>query len=340
MSYFLSPAVSDNPRTKAEPSPVSFKSQASKHEKVRIGRSSSLGDWWRRNLNPSLKPERGGTIREHRFWDEPTDGPSRTTQKPLRRVTGSQQGRQSETTDSDRITLWNTAIDILESHDRPASSHRRAVPVAVKPSSPDASDRKWSWIPRDDSQRQSLPKTSGSQGDLKVSWQDLQLEDNLEFEPSPTQAVRRRLSDARRSIEAKKEARRQRRNLKESGDYLGVQGINPETGQLDVITPSNSDNSAVRRDKERKITAFKQALREDGNIYKGTKMDTEKEVKLFLLKEEKKGMEKRQRDKEAMDLVSNGLRWRRHTKQWSSAQEPNLTPIAQSQRRGIPISSK
>lgn len=39
--------------------------------------------------------------------------------------------------------------------------------------------------------------------------------------------------------------RRQRRSLKESGDYLGVQGVNPLTGKPDHITPFSSDERSA-----------------------------------------------------------------------------------------------
>lgn len=42
----------------------------------------------------------------------------------------------------------------------------------------------------------------------------------------------------------RREKRRQRRSLKESGDYLGVQGVNPRTGEMDVLTPSSSSASS------------------------------------------------------------------------------------------------
>ena len=41
-----------------------------------------------------------------------------------------------------------------------------------------------------------------------------------------------------------KDLRRQRRGLKESGDYLGVQGVNPETGKLDVVTPTTATTAS------------------------------------------------------------------------------------------------
>ncbi|AEO67058.1 uncharacterized protein THITE_118429 [Thermothielavioides terrestris NRRL 8126] len=42
-----------------------------------------------------------------------------------------------------------------------------------------------------------------------------------------------------------REHRRQRRTLQESGDFLGVTGANPQTGELDVITPPTGSEDAV-----------------------------------------------------------------------------------------------
>lgn len=53
-------------------------------------------------------------------------------------------------------------------------------------------------------------------------------------------------------IEQHKERRKQRRLLRESGDYLGVQGVNPQTGELDVVTPTPSNSSHSTRSLEAK----------------------------------------------------------------------------------------
>ncbi|KAJ6444372.1 Candidapepsin [Purpureocillium lavendulum] len=71
-------------------------------------------------------------------------------------------------------------------------------------------------------------------------------------------------------IEEKKEARRQRRNLKESGDYLGVQGVNPETGQLDVITPSDSERSSTSQETQKKLNVLRDTLRDSRHSYKSS----------------------------------------------------------------------
>jgi hypothetical protein len=45
--------------------------------------------------------------------------------------------------------------------------------------------------------------------------------------------------------------RMHRRQLKESGDWLGVQGANPDTGEFDNLTPTTSSGSeatALRRE--------------------------------------------------------------------------------------------
>ena len=294
-------------------------------------------------MNPSLKPERGGTIREHGFWNNLTHTSSGDTQKRHCHPTNSPGSRRSETTDPDRITRWNTARDISKTHERTTSPPRRVVSESAKPlpalpalPAPDISDRRRGWAQQVDKPKQGLAKNSG-QGDMKVNWQNFGLEDDSEVEPSQRlRTVKHRLSDAHRVIEAKKKVRRQRRSLKESGDYLGVQGINPETGRLDILTPSNSDNSTSSGDTEQNISALRQALRNVRNTHRATSMHNEREAKHLLLKKEKEKLEKKEREKEALARQTQDLRWRRHTRQWSSAQEPSLSPFLQPQKGGIP----
>ncbi|CAM1511266.1 Fc.00g087790.m01.CDS01 [Cosmosporella sp. VM-42] len=139
----------------------------------------------------------------------------------------------------------------------------------------------------------------------------------------------RRLSHARRVIEAKRESRRNRRSLKESGDYLGVQGINPETGELDIVTPSDSEQSTGGLEIEQKVDALRRIIQNSPSSQATTKARAEREIKRILAKEHDR-LRKLEREKEALKRANSNVRWRRQTKQWSSAQEPNLSPIAQS----------
>lgn len=110
----------------------------------------------------------------------------------------------------------------------------------------------------------------------------------------------------------RREKRRLRRSLKESGDFLGVQGINPATGELDVLTPSSSSAG--------EFSSLARAVQATRESYEGARRQLEAEK-----------MRKWERDKRAIRAEHRStVRWRKKTSGWSSAVEPNLSPIAQS----------
>lgn len=100
--------------------------------------------------------------------------------------------------------------------------------------------------------------------------------------------------------------RRQRRSLKESGDYLGVQGINPTTGEMDALTPSSSSAATTSSSLLSKREAYERARR--------------------ALRAEK--MRKWEMDKDALKRERRRkVRWTRRVEGWSSVLEPELSPI-------------
>uniref|UniRef100_A0A0B7JND1 Uncharacterized protein n=1 Tax=Bionectria ochroleuca TaxID=29856 RepID=A0A0B7JND1_BIOOC len=154
-----------------------------------------------------------------------------------------------------------------------------------------------------------------------------------ESKPGPWASLTadRRLSETRRAIEAKKEIRRQRKDLKESGDYLGVQGINPETGVLDIISPTESERSAsLQADGKASTSTLQQVLKNAQAKYSEAVHPSGADD---LQPRSKHGKERIQ-----LGRLYPNVKWRRHTKQWSSAQEPNLSPVAQSLKSGTPVS--
>lgn len=330
MSYFTPPTVSKTPpkpphdlsiNTVQKPGPRTDKQMSDK--------ASSIGDWVRSKL-PSHRPERGGTKRDHGYWEK-VDG-------RRRRVTDSQQSRRSETGDSDLITRWNTPKDLPDTWSSTAGFPRRAfssiMPKKTKTSS-NEDPRRVSWVAPVDGKAK-LPvepvTASETESDLNL---DLAKDKDL-----ISLAADRRLSLARKEIEAKKELHRRRRHLKESGDYLGVQGINPDTGQLDVITPTDSGNSSASQETTQKINAVRQALRNAKSNYQEKAKRSEREIQQIILGKEKQRMKKSQQEKDEINRLNQGLlKWRRHTRQWSSAQEPDLSPIAQSHRSGASTTS-
>ncbi|TWU72863.1 hypothetical protein ED733_003424 [Metarhizium rileyi] len=187
-------------------------------------------------------------------------------------------------------------------------------------------DRKWSWAPGDDTARRrtDVSHNESKQGPLRV---DQKRATDASIGCSRPQS---QCSADLQSIEAKKESRRLRRNLKESGDYLGVQGYNPETGRLDVVTPTDSDRSSLSQETQRKLLVLRNTLRDARHSYKSTKEKSEEEAKKILLKNGKETLRRLDQERTAVKDISKTVKWKRHTRQWSSAQEPDLSPIAQS----------
>ena len=163
-------------------------------------------------------------------------------------------------------------------------------------------------------------------------------DDTPSMESLASELAHRQLSKTLRLIEAKRKTRRQRRLLRESGDYLGVQGINPETGQLDIVTPTDSDKSESCEGIDEKLNSLRNKLAHASSTHGPSQ--TEQELKQLFHKLEAEKLLRRQRDKAALRSASRAVKWRRHTKQWSSAQEPALSPIAQSHRSVTPTSTE
>lgn len=115
------------------------------------------------------------------------------------------------------------------------------------------------------------------------------------------------------------ERRRRRRSLKESGDYLGVQGINPRTGEMDVVTPSTSTTSSP-------FVSLARAVQDKRQAYENARK---------ALRSEK--LRKWEMDKAALKTERRRkVRWTRRGEQWSSAVEPDLSPITGSSGASTP----
>ncbi len=141
-------------------------------------------------------------------------------------------------------------------------------------------------------------------------------------------------SRAKRLFESKRQARRRRQSLKESGDFLGVQGVNPETGEMDILTPTTSSDSTRPLGLLPRLGGAAQVLIETKQAYREAKRQYEAELMRTQSSREQEKMDKIEKEKEAIRVTQRGVRWRKDVGQWSSVAEPNLSPIAQSQRSG------
>ncbi|KAH7314188.1 hypothetical protein BKA65DRAFT_411873, partial [Rhexocercosporidium sp. MPI-PUGE-AT-0058] len=132
----------------------------------------------------------------------------------------------------------------------------------------------------------------------------------------------KQITPAQQMFEAKKVRREQRRSMKESGDYLGVQGANPRTGYWDVS--SGSEPSQMSEETKRKLDEEAKEVAERKRRYEEAEMKHRVELeRVQTMRENKKKMEKKmkQRRRGKWQLSENG---------WSSVAEPDLSPIMQS----------
>ncbi|OAA62363.1 hypothetical protein ISF_05372 [Cordyceps fumosorosea ARSEF 2679] len=134
------------------------------------------------------------------------------------------------------------------------------------------------------------------------------------------------LARADHVLRLRKQARQERRALKESGDYLGVQGVNPETGRMDVETPTDSEGSQLSP-----VPPIEEQVRPKRMIVTFDEKVTEKEKKKMLLKAREAELRRMEKSKKEAEELANQLMWRRHTKEWSIVKDPGVDSLPRKQ---------
>jgi hypothetical protein len=120
------------------------------------------------------------------------------------------------------------------------------------------------------------------------------------------------------AFDARRRAHRLRRSLKESGDFLGVQGINPQTGELDVLTPTSPSRSGSSSQELAKAITSTDAM------YAGAE---DSRFRLGQLQKEQAKWDRDELRKDSIRAFQRRVRWRKRDGGWSSAAEPELSPI-------------
>ncbi|RYP25189.1 hypothetical protein DL765_000070 [Monosporascus sp. GIB2] len=289
-------------------------------------------------LFPSNKPEQGGTLRPNAETDSAYDdlridpdqltGFNPSKDKPPNSEPLPPKGRKSGDDNNNsnqerRSRRWGTPrrghphSRFIEDLDGYGSSS--AASVAGPPS---AKKQRWSGKGKGKGKGKLLnqfpvpPKTASSP--------------ELVLSPPPPEPPTATTSEI---LRAKEETRRQRRSLKESGDWLGVQGADPWTGEMAVLTPTDTVSSDTTPASARRLLAgLASRRRAAGAEYKRARdMEAEGRGRVRAARELGK-LEKIERLKEdARDRqVGAPRRWVQHREQWSSVAEPSLSPIAQS----------
>lgn len=271
---------------------------------------------------PRRRPEQGGTRREKGYW-EAIDGRTEKNREGGR-LSANDTGCLSLTPSSDRIVHWNTP-KLIPMHRRASSAggatQSRPPLGATRPLHEESRRRSWTSVSGDFRLVRSSPVVTSGPG-LARSKSDQPQRTPTPHPGCPKEEVRQ--NQARRTLADRIMARRrQRRSLKESGDYLGVQGVNPLTGEPDHITPFSSDERS-----ELSVDKRKGHLRIPRTFTTRSASADEK----LVGEVQAKSSRHQANAKDAVDTQKHEKQG--DASQWSSAQEPNLSPIEQSSLSG------
>ena len=142
-------------------------------------------------------------------------------------------------------------------------------------------------------------------------------------------------------FDEKRFRREQRRSLRESGDFLGVQGANPRTGYWDISDATISSEPSQMSEKT-KLRLNQQAveLAEQKKKYEEARKTHQEElVKVQTMKELKRKEKEEQKKTELKLRQGRHGKWKLSENGWSSVVEPELSPIQQSVA-GSPVAGK
>ena len=128
---------------------------------------------------------------------------------------------------------------------------------------------------------------------------------------------------AERALAGRTTARKQRRSCREEGNYLGVVGSNPVTGEPDHVTPFSSDERS-----ELSLNTGQGHFHVPRNF---TSTNASRDEKLVG---EVQGESSTRQTATEPAADPRKFARQRDGSQWSSVQEPNLSPIVQSSLSG------
>ncbi|KAF5987839.1 hypothetical protein FBULB1_1758 [Fusarium bulbicola] len=302
-------------------------------EPTRSATLGDVGDWFRNKL-PSHRAERGGTLRNNEDQEigaAAGNSSSQLQHKVNNRASAQyhsasnrRAGQRSRTGGSDRLVDWNTPKNLSEAvpEPTPASKDR-----GNEPSLP--TYRRWKEFGslRLGKKRGQKKRSGSIETEKGKEQQPMSRSSRAQSFAAAIQGTPSILEVLEANRNARRKAREDRESLRESGDYLGVQGINPQTGILDLT--SDSGESTLSSKTEQRLLSLEAQAKNALSAAERKEAEIEI-VKVHLDHEVAKA--RRQEKAEKQLAASATAKWRRGTHQWSSVQEPDLSPIAQSHR--------
>lgn len=245
---------------------------------------------------PSRRPEKGGTRRDKGYW-EIIDQQGGDVRRPVAPDHDSQRVRRDS--GPDELVRWNTAKRM------PGYERRDRLSLA---------------IPGEHNRLEIAPRPRHSRAHRSRASEGVA--------PGPSNQelfsaqVDRRLSLERRKIESTRHSRRRKRSLMARGDYLGAQGVNPETGELDITASSGSGRSSLDDGALDRINAIRRVLSNAKDSYKDVTEWTNDEMRKIIADNGANKQHRTKRNRVDISKPNNDIHWRRHTKQWASLGDP------------------
>ncbi|KAI0506826.1 hypothetical protein F5B22DRAFT_650307 [Xylaria bambusicola] len=136
------------------------------------------------------------------------------------------------------------------------------------------------------------------------------------------------------ALKTKEARRKSRRSLKESGDWLGVQGADPYSGEFAVLTPTSTLSSETTPPSAKfRLAQLSERRRGAIAAYEEARLEEQAETEKILLQKGRSRLEKMEHAKEQRRQMQQRFpTWSQHRRRWSSVHdhEPVLSPIPQS----------
>jgi hypothetical protein len=286
-------------------------------------RSSSVTGFFTKFL-PSHRRERSGTMRDQGFWEQQQPEQPEPEQRP---GLGHKHGSDSIVSNG-----WNPAIELPQ---RTQTTRERQTPLREQ--SQQIGNRPQSLTPHRQHLGERLRQEDGQPSNINngnLTEAEVATSTVSRQPPDPGLPTENILQRPVTNSEAKSEARRLRRSLKESRDFLGVQGINPHTGVMDVLTPTSSSPTDRTMMSAPEPKGYSESMCDFRAAYQGAARTRDaEEASLERLRKEQGRLDKIQRNKDSIRAFQQRVRWRKDRNQWSSVAEPDLSPIADASTR-------
>lgn len=283
-------------------------------------RPSPLGSWVKQIL-PAHRSERGGTLRLRGYWEH-LEIQHPDLYKAAHLLSHRPHGRRNARSRSDSMTGWNMAEDLpaMRFPEEGMDLHHEVTVFDLDAARDETSEADGNVCHLRKSDEANEFKSSALEPELnKISAVSTLRPDSQSY---PAAATRVAMSQQQVcSFE---------QTLEKGDECMRAQGGKPRPAKLDLSKPSRSEKRTPSQESQQKLPSLRSTLRAAKYLYKNAGARSKKDIHQPFPKSGKHKLSRLEKGAEHLQRVNKNTKWRRHRRQWSSAQEPNLSPIPQS----------